>query len=391
MTSPTITARLPALRLGPLTVDPPVVLAPMAGVTNAPFRQLCRRYGGGLYVSEMITARALVEGNAKTARMVTFGPAEVPRSLQLYGTDPAILAEAIRRLAGEGRVDHVDLNFGCPAPKVTRRGGGAALPVKRTLLRAIVRACVGAAEPWGVPVTMKFRMGVDDRVLTFLEAGRIGEEEGAAGVALHARTAEQLYSGRAAWWAIGELKAAVTTIPVLGNGDIWEASDALAMVTETGCDGVVVGRGCLGRPWLFADLEAAFAGKPTDPPPRLGEVAVVMADHARMLVEWMGDPASGGSRGNPLRDFRKHTGWYLTGYPAGPEIRRRLANVDSLAELDDLLATLDPDLALVPGGLRTRRGHTNGPRPVHLPHRWLDDPDDAAPLPAEADALVSGG
>ncbi|HEX6787272.1 MAG TPA: tRNA dihydrouridine synthase DusB [Acidimicrobiales bacterium] len=379
-----MTPVLPPLRIGPITVDPPVVLAPMAGVTNAPFRRLCRRYGGGLYVSEMITARALIEGNAKTARMVTFDPDEQPRSLQLYGTDPAVLGEAVRRLVSDGRVDHVDLNLGCPAPKVTRRGGGAALPVKRTLLRAIVRSCVAAATPAGVPVTMKFRMGVDDRTLTFLEAGRIGEDEGVAAIALHARTAEQLYSGRADWTAIGRLKEALTTVPVLGNGDIWEADDAVAMVAATGCDGVVVGRGCLGRPWLFADLEAAFAGKEPSPPPRLGEVATVMADHARLLVDWAGEGAA-------LRDFRKHTGWYLTGYPCGPEVRRRLALVDTLAELDDLLAGLDPDLGLVPGGLRIHRGHTNGPRPVHLPHGWLDDPYDASPLPAEADALVSGG
>jgi nifR3 family TIM-barrel protein len=253
---------------------------------------------------------------------------------------------------------------------------------------------VGAARPSGIPVTMKFRMGVRDDVLTFVEAGRIGEEEGVAAVALHARTAEQLYSGRAAWPAIAELKTAVTSIPVLGNGDIWEASDAVAMVAETGCDGVVVGRGCLGRPWLFADLEAAFTAKQPGPAPRLGEVALVMAEHARLLVEWFGSgpaQASGHSSAAALRDFRKHTGWYLTGYPAGPEIRRRLAKVESLGELEDLLATLDPDLTLVPGGLRIRRGHTNGPRPVHLPHGWLDDRDDATPLPPEAEALVSGG
>ena len=374
----------PPLRIGPLTVDPPVVLAPMAGVTNAPFRRLCRRYGGGLYVSEMITARALVEGNAKTVRMITFAPDEQPRSLQLYGTDPAVLGEAVHRLAGGGLVDHIDLNFGCPAPKVTRRGGGAALPVKRALLRAIVRACVGAAQPYGVPVTMKFRMGVRDDVLTSVDAGRIGEEEGVAAVALHARTAEQLYSGAARWDAIAELKAAVTAIPVLGNGDIQEAADALAMVAETGCDGVVVGRGCLGRPWLFGELEAVFAGREPAPAPWLGEVIIVMAEHARLLADWLGE--DGG-----LRDFRKHTGWYLTGYPVGPAVRRRLAAVSSLSELDDLLATLDPSLEVVPGGLRAHRGHTNGPRPVHLPHGWLDDPDDLTPLPSEADALVSGG
>ena len=258
---PMLPPRPEPLTLGSIVVDPPVVLAPMAGVTNAPFRRLCRRYGGGLYVSEMVTARALIEGNAKTARMVTFAPDEVPRSLQLYGTDPSVLGEAVRRLVAEDRVDHLDLNFGCPAPKVTRRGGGAALPVKRRLLAAIVRACVAAASPYGVPVTMKFRMGVRDDLLTFLDAGRIGADEGVAALALHARTAEQLYAGRARWAAIGELKAAQPDLPVLGNGDIWEAADAVEMVAETGCDGVVVGRGCLGRPWLFADLAAVFAGK----------------------------------------------------------------------------------------------------------------------------------
>ncbi len=377
-------ALLPPLRLGPLAVDPPVVLAPMAGVTNAPFRRLCRRYGGGLYVSEMITARALVEGNPKTARMVSFGPDEVPRSLQLYGTDPQVVGEAVRRLVGQGRVDHIDLNFGCPAPKVTRRGGGAAVPVRRGLLRAIVRAAVAAAGPYGVPVTMKFRMGARDDLLTFVDAGRIGAEEGVAAVALHARTAEQLYSGQAQWPAISELKAAVGELPVLGNGDIWEAHDALEMVAQTGCDGVVVGRGCLGRPWLFADLAAAFAGKEAAPAPKLGEVAEVMAEHARLLADWLGEP-------HALRDFRKHTGWYLTGYPAGSEARRRLAAVSSLLELEDLLGGLDAAAELLPGGARIRRGHTNGPRPVHLPEGWLDDRDDSTPPSPEADALVSGG
>jgi nifR3 family TIM-barrel protein len=373
-----------ALHLGPIVVDPPVVLAPMAGVTNAPFRRLCRRYGGALYVSEMITARALVEGNAKTARMVSFAPEETPRSLQLYGTDPAVMGEAVRRLVGEDRVDHLDLNFGCPAPKVTRRGGGAAVPVRPALLRAIVRACVGAAAPAGVPVTMKFRLGVRDDLPTFLDAGRVAADEGVAAVALHARSAEQLYSGEARWAAIGELKAAVGGLPVLGNGDIWEAADALSMLAQTGCDGVVVGRGCLGRPWLFADLRAAFAGQAPPPAPALGEVAAVMVDHAGRLADWFGE-------GPGLRDFRKHTGWYLTGYPVGPEARRRLASVSSLAELDDHLAGLDPCLRLVPGGARLRRGHTNGPRAVHLPAGWLDARDDATPPGAAADALVSGG
>jgi tRNA-dihydrouridine synthase len=231
---------------------------------------------------------------------------------------------------------------------------------------------------------MKFRLGVRDDVLTSVDAGRVGEEEGVAAIALHARTAEQLYSGAARWEAIGELKAAVTTIPVLGNGDIWEAADALAMVAATGCDGVVVGRGCLGRPWLFGELEAVFAGREPAPARRLGEVVTVMAEHARLLAEWLGEAAG-------LRDFRKHTGWYLTGYPVGPQVRRRLSGVSSVGELDDLLGPLDPSLEVVPGGLRAHRGHTNGPRAVHLPHGWLDDPEDLTPLPRDADALVSGG
>ena len=257
---PSITGSpLPALTFGPLAVDPPVVLAPMAGVTNVAYRRICRANGAGLTVSEMITARALVEGNAKTMTMAAFAADEPVRSVQLCGVDPSIMGAAVRRLVEEVGVDHIDLNFGCPAAKVTRQGAGAALPAHPRLFRAIVGAAVSSAGT--VPVSVKMRMGIDDRHLTHLEAGRVAEDEGAVAIALHARTAEQLYSGEARWDAIARLKEVVTTIPVLGNGDIWEAGDALAMVERTGCDGVVVGRGCLGRPWLFRDLADAFAGR----------------------------------------------------------------------------------------------------------------------------------
>jgi nifR3 family TIM-barrel protein len=372
---------VPPLTIGPLEVGPPVVLAPMAGVTNRAFRRLCRTYGAGLYVSEMVTARALVEGNAKTLDMVTFGDDERWRSVQLYGVDPVVMQGAVRRLVDDIGVDHIDLNFGCPAAKVTRKGGGAALPVHRALLQAIIRAAVRAAG--SVPVTVKLRLGVDSTHLTFLESGRLAEAEGAAAVALHARTAEQLYSGSADWAAIGELKAHVAGIPVLGNGDIWEASDALAMMAATGCDGVVVGRGCLGRPWLFGDLADAFAGRSQRRPPNLGEVASVMVTHARLLCDAFGE-----SHG--IRQFRKHVSWYLTGFPVGSEYRRGMAQLDSMGELEAAVDKLDGSQPFPLEALRMARGHTNGPRPVALPAGWLQSVDDLTP-PAGGDELVSGG
>jgi nifR3 family TIM-barrel protein len=367
------------LKIGSLAVDPPVVLAPMAGVTNAAFRRLCRSYGAGLYVSEMVSARALVEDSAGSDRRVMFADDEAVRSVQLYGVDPAVVGEAVRRVVDEVGVHHVDLNTGCPSPKVTRRGGGAALPVHGRLFEAIVTAAVRAAGT--VPVTVKMRVGVDDAHRTYLDAGRRAQDAGAAAVALHARTAEQLYSGRADWSYIAALKEALD-VPVLGNGDIWDAADALRMVAETGCDGVVVGRGCLGKPWLFGDLADAFAGRPVSGPPSLGEVIEVMRRHVRLLVEAFGDEGYG------VRDFRKHAGWYLTGYPAGGERRRLLSQASSVAEVDALLGELDPSVELPAGAERLPRGHTNGPRPVSLPEHWLATCDD---LDVPEEAFAQGG
>jgi nifR3 family TIM-barrel protein len=370
------------LRIGPLSLDPPVVLAPMAGVTNAAFRSLCRSYGAGLYVSEMVSARALVEGNDKTRRMLEFGADEAVRSIQLYGVDPATIHVAVRTLVTEVGVDHIDLNMWCPMPKVTRLGGGAALPLHGALFARIVAAAVQAAET--VPITVKMRMGIDPVTLTYLDAGRIAAEQGAAAVALHARTAEQLYSGSAHWEAITRLKQTVTEIPVLGNGDIWTAEDGVRMIDATGCDGIVVGRGCLGRPWLFRDLVDAFAGRPVAAPPRLGAVLEVMRRHARLLVEVKRDEYLG------VRDFRKHVGWYLTGYPVGGSARRDLALSSSLDELERQLGALDPEAALPPGSERFARGHTQGPRTVSLPERWRETSEDPTP-PFGADLAVSGG
>jgi nifR3 family TIM-barrel protein len=368
--------------IGPLSVWPPVVLAPMAGVTNPPFRTLCRRYGAGLYVSEMITARALVEGNRKTVLMASFGPDETTRSLQLYGVDPFHVGEAVKLLVGEGRVDHLDMNFGCPVRKVTSKGGGSAIPLKPRLLRAIVAAAVRNAGP--VPVTLKFRLGIDDRYETFLDSGRIGQEEGCAAVGLHARTAAQLYDGHARWEAIARLKRAVTRIPVLGNGDVWEAEDALRMMRTTGCDGVIVGRGCLGRPWLFRDLADVFSGREPANPPDLGGVIDVMLEHARLLVAWLGETGA-------MRAFRKHSSWYTKGFRGGAPLRERLMHVTSLPELEAVLATADRSQPFPPEAMRVPRGKTAGTQKVALPEGYLDDLEDATPPGILAEAADSGG
>ena len=377
------------LTLGSLTVATPVVLAPMAGITNAAYRRLCLEQmaaqgSTGLFVCEMITSRGLVEGDETTKKMLVFDEMESVRSVQLYGTDPVYVGKAVEILCADYGVAHVDLNFGCPVPKVTRKGGGGALPWKRGLLADILTAAVGAAAAYDVPVTMKTRKGLDDDHLTYLDAGRIAQESGAAAIALHGRTVEQAYSGTADWDAIGELVESVD-IPVLGNGDIWEAADALRMVEETGVAGVVVGRGCLGRPWLFRDLAAAFDGDVVATLPNLGEVARMMHRHAELLSEHMGE-----ERG--CKEFRKHVTWYLKGFPAGGELRRSLALSDSLAMLDGLLAELDADAPFPTGELGTPRGRQGAPRKrVVLPDGWLDDTDGRGLLVHEDANEVTGG
>lgn len=404
-----------------VVVDPPVVLAPMAGVTNTAFRTMCRGFSdraraqrpaadaashGPLYVSEMVGARALVEGSRqggldvlatpdraeevglsggrlRTMLRAAFGEDEPVRSLQLYATDPDELREGVALLAAHDLVDHIDLNFGCPARKVTRHGGGAALPWRTDLFAALVGAAVDAAG--GRPVTVKMRKGIDEAHLTYLDAGRIARDLGAAAVTLHGRTAEDAYAGTADWDAIARLVEAVgEEVPVLGNGDVWQGADAVAMVARTGCAGVVVGRGCLGRPWLFRDLDAALSGLQVPAPPTLGEVADMLAEHGRLLAEHLGEDAG-------MREIRKHTSWYLQGFAIGRPLRLALRQVTSLQELAALLGTVDPHAEMPESALAMHRGHTHGPKPVRLPQGWLDRRTDSAPLAAAAAAVVSGG
>ena len=374
--------------------SPAVVLAPMAGITNQAYRNLCREAsqeifpGGGaaLYVSEMITSRALLERDDETMRMISFSENESPRSIQLYGVDPEIMGKAVKLLVDENRCDHIDLNMGCPVAKVTRKGGGSALPWKRDLFRSIIRSAVENAKG-KVPVTVKMRKGIDDEHLTYLDAGIAAAQEGAAWVALHGRTALDLYSGQADWQAIANLKSELSSFgtPVLGNGDIWSGEDAKRMISQTGCDGVVIGRGCLGRPWLFGQISAAFAGVEVPANPNSDKVFEVMKRHAQLFVDYVGDEAHG------CREFRKHVAWYTKGFRVGGETRHALAMISSLQELADLLSTIEPQpypdfVAHGP------RGRTSGAKSVALPHGWLDSREfDFATDLSAAEIGVSGG
>nr|WP_231710026.1 tRNA dihydrouridine synthase DusB [Arthrobacter zhangbolii] len=376
------------MQLGPITVDTPVILAPMAGITNKAFRRLCREYGGGLYVTEMVTSRALVERSPESMRIIKHDDDEKVRSVQLYGVDPKTVGAAVRLLVEEDRADHIDLNFGCPVPKVTRKGGGSALPWKLDLFTAIVQTAVKEASRGNVPLTIKMRKGIDEDHLTFLDAGKIARDSGVAAVTLHGRTASQFYSGKADWSAIAELREALPDMPVLGNGDIWSAEDAIRMVRETGVDGVVIGRGCQGRPWLFGDLEAAFEGSAERHRPGLKQVSDSVYRHAELLVETFGDEVIA------LRDIRKHMAWYFKGYVVGGDLRAKLATVPSLAVLRELLDQLDPEAPYPGTDAEGPRGRAGTPKKTALPEGWLDGRELNAAQKAiisAAELDVSGG
>ncbi|MEO7123446.1 MAG: tRNA dihydrouridine synthase DusB [Lacisediminihabitans sp.] len=360
-----LTAADTRLQIGPIPLSVPVVLAPMAGITNTAFRRLCREFGAGLYVSEMITSRALVERTAISMRLIGHHESETTRSIQLYGVDPKTVSEAVTMLVAEDRADHIDLNFGCPVPKVTRKGGGAALPWKLGLFREIVERAVQAAGP--LPLTIKMRKGIDSDHLTYLEAAKAAEGAGVAAIALHARTASEFYSGHSDWSAITKLKETITSVPVLGNGDIWSGADGVRMMEETGCDGVVVGRGCLGRPWLFGDLAAAFRGETDIARPSLGTVAATLRRHTELLVEFFE-----GDEDRACRDIRKHVSWYFKGYPVGGDLRASLARVESLRQMDDLLAQLDWSEQYPGEAAEGPRGRAGTPKRTALPEHWLD-------------------
>lgn len=383
-----------SLKYGKHEIKVPVVLAPMAGITNTAYRRLCQEYGGGLYVSEMVTSRALVERTPESMRLIGHHPSEKIRSVQLYGVDPKTIGEAVTMLVAEDRADHIDLNFGCPVPKVTRKGGGAALPWKSDLFESIVNTAVRSAGD--IPVTVKMRKGIDDEHLTFLDAGKAARDAGVAAVALHGRTAADYYSGVADWDAIAELRSALPDVQVLGNGDIWSAADAVRMMQQTGVDGVVVGRGCLGRPWLFGDLERAITAYLSDQSldasetamPSLGEVADAYYRHAELLVEFFE------SEERACRDIRKHVAWYFKGYPVGGELRAALALANKLQEISDLLGTLDRNIPYPGEAAEGPRGRLGSAKSCTLPENWLNSRElnfEQKTVLLDAELSVSGG
>lgn len=380
--------KLPPLQLGKHTVDVPVVLAPMAGVTNKAFRRLCREYGGGLYVTEMVTARSLVERREEALRIIEHDNDEAIRSIQIYGVDAVNVGKAVRMVVEEDRADYIDLNFGCPAPKVTRLGGGSALPWKTDLFQAIIKTAVEEASRNDVPLTIKMRKGIDDDHLTFMESAKMARDLGVSAIALHGRTMAQHYSGKADWNAIADLREAIPDVPVLGNGDIFSAEDAIAMVEQTGIDGIVVGRGCQGRPWLFGDLQNAFDGSEERFRPGVSEVAEMIYRHAELLVETFGDETKG------LREIRKHVAWYFHGYPVGGSLRAKMATVPDLAAFREYLAELDHSIEYPGAAVEGPRGRAGSPKKPHLPHGWLDsrilgDAERLGLVDAELD--ISGG
>ncbi|MBO6071740.1 MAG: tRNA dihydrouridine synthase DusB [Aeriscardovia sp.] len=356
------------LCLGPLKLQTPMLLSPMAGVTNWPFRVLCQRFGKGegMYVAEMVTARALIAGNEKAFRLLSFSPQEKLHSLQIYGINPKAVSLALKIVLDKVHVDHISLNFGCPVPKITRRGGGSALPWKYDLFAKVVGAAKKACAGAPIAVTAKIRTGIDEDHKTYLEAGKIAQEEGADGIILHARSCAQYYGGHSNWEEIKRLKEELS-IPVIGNGDVFSGRDAVEMMKETGCDGVAVGRGSQGRPWLFSDIFAAFNGIDQVTVPTLGQVVCCIKEHFSMMVEFME-----GDEQRAAQAMRSHFGWYLRGYPVGGEARSAVMQSSSEDELFSILDSFDPALEPDEDIVTSSRGRSGFQKKVHLPYGWLD-------------------
>lgn len=316
------------LKIGNVLLENSYVLGPMAGVTDLPFRLLCKEQGAGLLCMEMVSAKGIFYNNKNTESLLQIHPKEVPVSLQLFGSDPKIVSEMAKRIE-ERPFSILDINMGCPVPKVVRNGEGSALMKNPKLVYELVSATVKAIKK---PVTVKIRKGFDDEHVNAVEIAKIIEEAGAAAVAVHGRTREQYYSGKADWEIIRQVKEAVS-IPVIGNGDVTFGEQAIAMRKQTGCDGVMIARGAQGNPWIFSELlEYEKTGKLPDRPD-VEEIKKTMLRHAKLQIEYKGDFTG-------IREMRKHVAWYTKGLHGAARLRDQINQVESYAELENLLTSL---------------------------------------------------
>ena len=313
------------LKIGSVTLPNNLILAPMAGVTALPFRLLCKEQGAGLLCMEMVSAKAILYKNRNTESLLEIDPRENPVSLQLFGSDPEIISKIAHQIEDKP-FDILDLNMGCPVPKIVNNGEGSALMKNPKLAGEIIRETVKAIDK---PVTVKIRKGFDDEHINAVEMAKIAEDAGAAAVAVHGRTREQFYSGRADWDIIRQVKEAVS-IPVIGNGDLLTAEDVIAMEAQTGCDGFMIARGAQGNPWIFRQILHYFETGEHLAKPTLEEVTQMILRHARMMLEFKGEYIG-------IREIRKHAAWYTAGYPNSARLRVAINNVESFEALEELL------------------------------------------------------
>ena len=313
------------LKIGSVTLPNNLILAPMAGVTDLPFRLLCKEQGAGLLCMEMVSAKAILYKNRNTESLLEIDPRENPVSLQLFGSDPEIISKIAHQIEDKP-FDILDLNMGCPVPKIVNNGEGSALMKNPKLAGEIIRETVKAIDK---PVTVKIRKGFDDEHINAVEMAKIAEDAGAAAVAVHGRTREQFYSGKADWDIIRQVKEAVS-IPVIGNGDLLTAEDVIAMEQQTGCDGFMIARGAQGNPWIFRQILHYFETGEHLAKPTLEEVTQMILRHARMMLEFKGEYIG-------IREIRKHAAWYTAGYPNSARLRVAINNVESFEALEELL------------------------------------------------------
>lgn len=313
------------LTIGNVQLDNNLIMAPMAGVTDLPFRMLCKEQGCGLLYTEMVSAKAILHKNRNTAELLAVRPGERPIAVQLFGSDPEIVSEMAARIE-DGPYDMIDINMGCPVPKVVNNGEGSALMKEPKLAEAILTAMVRKLKK---PVTVKIRKGFDETQVNAVEIAKIAESCGVAAIAVHGRTREQFYAGKADWDIIRQVKAAVQ-IPVIGNGDIFFPEDAGRMLKETGCDGVMIARGALGNPWIFGRALHHLETGEVLPGPTVGEICGMMLRHVRMQCQLKGECLG-------MKEMRKHIAWYTAGLPHSAALRRCCNQIDTIAELEALL------------------------------------------------------